>query len=363
MVIGVAGTSPGMTTRVFAEATRAVMPVSRDLPPDLPSDLRATLDRLATGVSRKDLAARAAAQSQNYRAGGGSQDIRSRDDALAYAFARMPATYAAAIAVFNALREVCDFAPRSLLDVGAGPSTVAFAAMQAFPSLADIRLVEANAEMRALGAALRAESEQPALRGASYIALPKRDMDVPTADLVTASYVAGEIAPAGRTAFARMLWAATAQALVVIEPGTPAGYARIIEMRSLLIAEGAHVAAPCPHDAACPLTTPDWCHFAQRLPRSRDHLQVKGVAVPFEDEKFSYVALVRIPARRVDARVLAPPVVTKGAVAAKLCTADGIAHDIVARRDAATYRRHKSWRWGEAVNPQDDRSDDAPSKN
>jgi ribosomal protein RSM22 (predicted rRNA methylase) len=334
-----------------------------NIPPDLPSDLRATLDRLATGVSRKDLAARAAAQSQNYRAGGGSQDIRSRDDALAYAFARMPATYAAAIAVFNALREVCDFAPRSLLDVGAGPSTVAFAAMQAFPSLADIRLVEANAEMRALGAALRAESEQPALRGASYIALPKRDMDVPTADLVTASYVAGEIAPAGRTAFARMLWAATAQALVVIEPGTPAGYARIIEMRSLLIAEGAHVAAPCPHDAACPLTTPDWCHFAQRLPRSRDHLQVKGVAVPFEDEKFSYVALVRIPARRVDARVLAPPVVTKGAVAAKLCTADGIAHDIVARRDAATYRRHKSWRWGEAVNPQDDRSDDAPSKN
>ena len=144
-----------------------------NIPPDLPSDLRAALDRLATGVSRRDLAARAATQSQNYRAGGGSQDIRSRDDALAYAFARMPATYAAAVAVFNALREVCDFAPRSLLDVGAGPGTAAFAAVQAFPSLADIRLVEANAEMRALGAALFAESEQPALRAASYVALPK----------------------------------------------------------------------------------------------------------------------------------------------------------------------------------------------
>ncbi len=130
------------------------MPASRHLPPDLPPDLRAALDQLATGVSRKDLAARAAAQSQNYRSGGGSHDIRSRDDALAYAFARMPATYAAAIAVLNALRGVCDFAPRSLLDVGAGPGTAAFAATQAFPSLADIRLVEANAEMRALGAAL-----------------------------------------------------------------------------------------------------------------------------------------------------------------------------------------------------------------
>jgi ribosomal protein RSM22 (predicted rRNA methylase) len=334
-----------------------------NIAPDLPSDLRAALDRLATGVSRKDLAARAAAQSQNYRAGGGSQDIRSRDDALAYAFARMPATYAAGIAVFNALREVCDFAPRSLLDVGAGPGTASLAAMQAFPSLADIRLVEANAEMRALGAALFAESEQPALRAASYVALPKGGVDMPTADLVTASYVAGEIALTERSTFTRALWAAAAQALVVIEPGTPAGYARIIEMRRLLTAEGAHVAAPCPHDAACPLTAPDWCHFVQRLPRSRDHLQVKGAAVPFEDEKFSYVALLRIPFRHVDARVLAPPVVTKAAVTAKLCTTDGIAHDIVARRDGATYRRHKSWRWGDAVDRQVEPPDDAQSKN
>jgi ribosomal protein RSM22 (predicted rRNA methylase) len=329
------------------------MPASRDLPPDLPPDLRAALGKLATGVSRKDLAARAAAQSQNYRSGGGSQDIRSRDDAFAYAFARMPATYAAAIAVLNALRGVCDFAPRSLLDIGAGPGTAAVAATQAFPSLAGILLVEANAEMRALGAALLAQAEPLALRAASYIALPTRHADLPAADLVTASYVAGEIAPAERRAFARSLWAASTQALVVIEPGTPAGYERLVAIRNLLIAEGAYVAAPCPHDDACPLIAPDWCHFAQRLPRSRDHLQVKGVAVPFEDEKFSYVALMRSPPPRIDARVLAPPVVTKGAVSAKLCTADGIVHDVAARRDGATYRRNKSWRWGEAVERQD----------
>jgi ribosomal protein RSM22 (predicted rRNA methylase) len=339
------------------------MPASRNLPPDLPAELRATLDRLATGVSRKDLAARAAAQSQTYRSGGGSRDIRSRDDALAYAFTRMPATYAAAIAVFNALREVCDFAPRSLLDIGAGPGTTAFAAVQAFPSLADIRLVEANAEMRALGNALLTQSEQPTLGVASYVALPGRDANGPAADLVTASYVAGEIAPAQRTAFARTLWAATAQAMVVIEPGTPTGYERIMEIRSLLIAEGAHVAAPCPHDGVCPLAAPDWCHFTKRLPRSRDHLQVKGAEVPFEDEKFSYVVLVRLPhmhtpPMRIDARVLAPPVVTKGAVTTKLCTADGLVHDVVARRDVAIYRRNKSWRWGDAVDRQVERPND-----
>jgi ribosomal protein RSM22 (predicted rRNA methylase) len=338
------------------------MSALRDLPPDLPPDLRAALDKLATGVSRNDLATRAAAQSQTYRGGGGSHGIRSRDDALAYAFARMPATYAAAIAVFNALREVCDFAPRSLIDIGAGPGTAAFAAIEALPSLADIRLVETNAEMRALGQALLAQVERRALRSASYIALPNRDASGPAADLVTASYVVGEMAPAERTAFAQMLWAATAQMLVVIEPGTPAGYERVMQLRGQLTAQGAHVAAPCPHDAPCPLTAPDWCHFAKRLPRSRDHIQVKGVDVPFEDEKFSYVVLTRTPTIRIDARVLAPPVVTKGAVSAKLCTADGLVHDVVARRDGATYRRNKTWRWGDAVNRQDERPDDAHSR-
>jgi len=311
--------------------------------------LRAALDRLATGISRKDLAARAAALSENYRAGGGSQAIRSRDDALAYAFTRLPATYAAAIAVFNALRQVCDIEPATLLDVGAGPGTAAFAAAEAFANLADIRLVEANADMRQLGSALLGEAAHPALRAASYHGSLALSVGSAPADLVVASYVAGELAPGERASFAQSLWAATAQALVVIEPGTPAGHERIIEIRSLLIAAGAHVAAPCPHGRGCPLVAPDWCHFAQRLPRLRDHLRVKGASVPFEDEKFSYVVLSRTAPRGIDARVLAPPKVTKSAVAAKLCTAQGVVTDSAARRDGDAYRRRKSWRWGDGV--------------
>jgi ribosomal protein RSM22 (predicted rRNA methylase) len=311
--------------------------------------LRAALDQLATGISRKDLAARAAGQSQNYRAGGGSQAIRSHDDALAYAFTRLPATYAAAIAVFNALRQVRELEPRSLLDMGAGPGTAAFAAMEAFSTLAAIRLVEANAEMRQLGAALMAASSSPPLRAASYHGSLALACATAPADLVVASYMVGELAPAELAGFTQALWAATAQVLVVIEPGTPAGYGRIMQIRSLLIAAGAHVAAPCPHERGCPLVAPDWCHFAQRLPRSRDHLRVKGAEVPFEDEKFSYVVLSRAPPRRLDARVLAPPQTTKSAVTAKLCTAQGLVSDTAARRDRDAYRQRKSWRWGDGV--------------
>jgi hypothetical protein len=140
------------------------------------------------------------------------------------------------------------------------------------------------------------------------------------------------------------MWAKTRDTLLVVEPGTPAGYARIIAARAQLIAAGAHVAAPCPHDGKCPLTAPDWCHFTQRLPRLRAHKQIKGAELPFEDEKFSYVALTRAPAARHPARVLAQPAVSKVEVSAKLCTPDGVIIAKAPRRAKADYARARRWR-------------------
>ena len=74
--------------------------------PDLPAELKAALDARLQGLSRTDAAARAAFVSKTYRDGGGSGAIVSEADALAYALAQMPATYAAVTASLNALREV-----------------------------------------------------------------------------------------------------------------------------------------------------------------------------------------------------------------------------------------------------------------
>ena len=131
------------------------------------------------------------------------------------------------------------------------------------------------------------------------------------------------------------MWAKTRDTLLIVEPGTPAGYGRIIALREQLIASGAHVAAPCPHDGKCPLSAPDWCHFTQRLPRSRAHKQIKDAELPFEDEKFTYVALTRARSRSRPARVLAQPVVGKVEVTAKLCTAEGL---VIAKVPAAPRR-------------------------
>jgi ribosomal protein RSM22 (predicted rRNA methylase) len=145
------------------------------------------------------------------------------------------------------------------------------------------------------------------------------------------------------------MWAKARHALVVIEPGTPAGYARILALRQQLIAAGAYVAAPCPHEKPCPLLAPDWCHFSQRLPRSQAHRQIKGAEVPFEDERFIYVALTRTPPAARAARVLAPPDLGKAEITAKLCTEQGVEVAKVPRRDKAAYASARRWSWGDAV--------------
>jgi ribosomal protein RSM22 (predicted rRNA methylase) len=318
--------------------------------PDLPAELKAALDAKLQGLSRNDAAARAALISQTYRDGGGSGAIRTETDALAYALARMPATYAAVTASLNALREIVPgFAPKKLLDVGAGPGTATWAAAEAFSSLQNFVLLDANSALRTLALDLGCDSAR--LRNMTYQRGEARAAlaDAEPADLVVASYVITEISEAERSVLTKLMWEKTRDTLLVVEPGTPAGYTRILALRAQLIAAGAHVAAPCPHDDKCPLTAPDWCHFTQRLPRSRAHKQLKDAERPFEDEKFAYVALRRAPVAQHPARVLAQPIVTKVEVAAKLCTSDGLAITKVPRRAKADYALAKRWRWGDAV--------------
>jgi ribosomal protein RSM22 (predicted rRNA methylase) len=320
------------------------------IPPSLPPELKAALDARLQGVSRNEAAARAAVISKTYRDGSSSGAIKSETDALAYALARMPATYAAVTASLNALAEIRpDFSPETLLDVGAGPGTAAWAAAEAFPSLKSFSLIDANDALRALALDLaRGSARLSDLKYEKGEARAALGEAVPT-DLVMASYMIGELTDREREALADAMWAKTRETLVIVEPGTPAGYARIIALRQQLIAQGAHVAAPCPHDQNCPLTSPDWCHFAQRLPRSQAHKQVKGAELAFEDEKFSYVVLSRAPVAQHPARVLAQPLVGKAEISAKLCTPAGLATTKVPRRDKTAYARARRWRWGDAV--------------
>jgi len=291
--------------------------------------------------------------SGRYRAETRDGRMHLSDDLFAkvYAAARLPATYAALRASLASLAEGRpNFAPATLLDVGAGPGTALWAAADAFPALGGATLLEASAPIRRLGQRLGA--------GAFAFAPDWRAGDLaadlaamPGADLVTLSYVLDEIAPAAIAPLADMLWSKTGGVLLVVEPGTPAGWARILTVRDRLIAAGAQVVAPCPHAQSCPIVAPDWCHFAQRLPRSRLHLRAKEAEVPYEDEKFAYVALARdAPAGSSHQRVLAPPRPGSGKVRLKLCRPDGtIADALVTKRDGDRFREARRADWGDRL--------------
>jgi ribosomal protein RSM22 (predicted rRNA methylase) len=176
---------------------------------------------------------------------------------------------------------------------------------------------------------------------------------LPQADLVTVAYVLDELPPVLIGRLVDRLWQMTGDMLVVVEPGTPAGWQRVLAVRDRLMAAGAHLVAPCPHQAACPLAAPDWCHFARRVARSRLHRLAKNADVPWEDEKYIFIAASKTPGDRPAARVIAPPHFAGGTVRLKLCRHDGMAAaKLVSKREGAPFKTARRLAWGDAV-PQD----------
>lgn len=316
----------------------------------LPPHLKAALDSRLEGVSRKALAVRAQAISEGYRSGApSSRAIRDADDALAYAVARMPATYAAIASASKRLAELWpEFYPVSMLDVGAGPGTATFAAAEHWPSLETSTQIERHPAFRKLAGDLASDAA-PSISLRSVTAdLTTATLAIDPADLAIMSYALIELPESSVRSIVGRIFEAARGAVILVEPGTPAGFARIRMARDILIAEGGHILAPCPGDMSCPIAGTDWCHFSVRVARSRDHKLLKGADAPFEDERFTYVAVTKTQRPpSIAARIVAEPVRDRAAISLKLCTPDGLRNEIIPRADKADYKRAGKADWGD----------------
>ncbi len=325
----------------------------------LPQDLRQALDAVALSLPPQEISSAAQDLSRRYREGrapGRAPFVRTAKDVAAYAAVRLPATFAAIDAALRHARDALPgWQPGSLLDVGAGPGTALWAAVDVFQGLRQATLLERDPEMAALGRMLAARSNSPVLPSAQWV---QADLigawDAQPADLVTAAYVVGELPDGARDDLVARLWQKTLGLLVLVEPGTPAGFQRILRARDQLLRAGAQVAAPCPHGDACPMAGGDWCHFAQRVERSRVHRQAKGGDLSYEDEKFSFVGLSRIAAQPAAGRVIRHPQARGGHVHLEVCSPHGLEHTVVSRRDGPRYRIARSLSWGSPLPSPDD---------
>ncbi len=322
---------------------------------ELPAPLRAALAATSTRHPGPALQETTARLVQRYQLGTPAEaPLLTCDlDAAAYATYRMPATYAAVRAVLGeAARLAPSLAPTSHLDVGGGTGSAVWAAAQVWPSLERHEVTEQVPAVLRLGAEL-ASTGPASVASTTWTAAEVGNTDLPTADLVTASYLLGELAPGVRARLVERLVAAAAQVLVLVEPGSVAGHERVLAARVQVLGAGWHVLAPCPHADACPMVgTKDWCHFAERLERSVEHRRAKGATLGFEDEKYAYLVAVREPARPADARVVRHPRIRKGLVELELCTRDdGLRTEIVSKRHGPVYRAARDLAWGDAWDP------------
>ncbi|MEZ5781895.1 MAG: small ribosomal subunit Rsm22 family protein [Rhizobiaceae bacterium] len=318
---------------------------------ELPAALRAAVDDMLSGEPLASLQQAASRLSARYRSEtlDGKMHLDAKLAIKAYLAARLPATYAAVRTSFEATSErLPEFSPSSLLDVGAGPGTSFWAATDCWPTIVHATMIEASVPAREAGIRL---AQEHAVAGRWISADATSPLSgVVAADLVTLAYVLDELPANALGPLVARLWELTSQCLIVIEPGTPAGWKRILAVRETLIAAGAHIVAPCPHQNSCPISEPDWCHFSRRVARSRIHRLAKSGDVPWEDEKFIYVAASRSPAPATGPRVIAPPRTGSGQVRLKLCMTNGeVDERLFTKRNGDAFREARRADWGDTL--------------
>ncbi|SHK48258.1 Ribosomal protein RSM22 (predicted rRNA methylase) [Hathewaya proteolytica DSM 3090] len=324
----------------------------------IPEELQQALYSITQGLSRDQVAKDAENISHRYRnqSGKGKRLLTESTEAVAYALARMPATYGAVDFVFRQVFQQLheDVTFHDMIDVGAGTGTVAWVMSQYAELSGGIACLEREKVMRDTANALGKYGSDN-VKNAKWIAY-----DIVTdglkcnADVVTASYVLNELCDEHRDRAVEKLWAATKKVLIIIEPGTPVGFNNIKKIRSQLIEKGATVIAPCVHCNECTKNEEDWCHFTARVGRTTIHRELKGGQCSYEDEKFSYIALAKEPClikpyKEGEGRILRHPQVRKGHILMELCTTQGIINATISKKDGEIYKETKKLNQGDKI--------------
>lgn len=351
----------------------------------LPDDLQAAIRQALAGSHPARWVRDAQMLSERYResaASGVTPRIGGEREALAYAALLLPATYAQLYgAMAAAAARIPGWAPATLLDLGSGPGTALWAATTCWPSLRSLQAWEREPALIALGRTMAQHSAAPAVRSTRWERIdlaPARgaDLDMPGMgtpasigaadrsskrregragtqpaprtkyDLVVLGHVLSELNPEDRDAVVAMAWRLTVGLLLVVEPGTPAGFAVVRGARDRLLAAGAQTIAPCAHDKPCPLAG-DWCHFPQRLKRPDFQRRARGAPSEWEDSKYAYAAMARFPAEHPTwGRVIREVTSNKAFAELKISTAEGVDRYRVLKRFREAFRAAVRIPWG-----------------
>lgn len=315
-------------------------------------NLKEAIEKITSNLSLNDLGKARDSLTAKYRdklryGKAAKTFMDSQMERLSYLVTRFPATHGVILRVLTEIKKIIpNLQIKNMLDLGSGPGTAFFAAEELFETLENAHLIEQDKELIGLGTILSNH-----LKSQCHVEWQEGDIvsfkNLRQYELVTISYALNELEKKDQSSLIEKAFEATTNLLVLIEPGTMEGFDLIRQARSQLIGLGAHIIAPCPHAFACPMKENDWCHFATRISRTSTHRQLKQGALGHEDEKFSYIAVSKIPAKLPMNRILRHPEKHSGHLTLELCTHDGsIQNKTISKRDGELYKQARKLEWG-----------------
>ncbi len=336
----------------------------------LPEEILNKIIEISYDMNKKDIAKNFRVISDKYMGDKKGESLLNKEkEAIAYSIARMPATYGAVkVASMQMLELIKLDNIRSLIDVGAGTGAATLALvenLQECNNIEQITCLEREDAMIKIGKSLYTETTNDVLKKADWVKFDinqviisqekkdeiKKNKENLQADIVVTSYMLNEFADDKVLEVVDKLWEMTCKVLLIVDPGTPKDHKRLIMIKNYLAKKGGTIIAPCTCNTGCPLNENDWCHFVCRVERTKLQKQVKNGDVPYEDEKFTYLAVSKEKIESVKnlSRVIRHPITRSNMVEIKLCLNGEIVNKIYTKKDKELYKQAKKAKVGDLL--------------
>ena len=277
-------------------------------------------------------------------------------DALAYLALRIPATYAQIYSAFLQIQEINpSWNPRSILDIGSGPGTAVWAALDIWSSVKQARCIDKNKNLLFLGKEIM---EKASL--AIDISLECKDIIEMSHyenkyDLVIIANILNELTLSQQEILLKKAFDQCNGIMIIIEPGTSIGVT-IVQKVSKQFSGKANLLAPYINNSFI-FDPKIWIHFSQRFIRPefqrriRQHMRDSSLmASDWEDAKFAYVAIGKIlPKEMIWGRCIGPVKKQKGFLEMFVLTQSEIKQVKIFKKNKKEYDFAKNLQWGAVI--------------
>ena len=311
---------------------------------ELDLETKALLEDMASSYKPSNLKKVAGEISKNYL--NNKKDnktfILSKEFAITYGIIRLPATFAALTHVFERTLSLYKNSIKTVLDLGSGMGAVPLVLSNLYPNNDfNFTLIERDNDMREIGNKLLTHKNKNFI----YIDDDIISFDIKAKyDLIIFSYSFNEFSKSNQENLIKK-YLPFAKLLIIVDPGTPECYQSLMNIKCLVSPEY-NIVAPCMYKNGCPLEN-DWCHFVTRLSRSSLHRYLKDADAPYEDEKFTYLAISNEITNNDCSRLIRHTLNNTNSITLKLCNKSGIVIKEVYKKDKSDYKKAKKIKIGD----------------